>query len=386
MMKTLWLTVILLLSSLALTRAAPAAESRCFRITSSIDTRITAIHADGTIEWTNAMTGVACTVQTAVEYLHATNWVDYLQVPVTSPTMNWRLFDLAPPAGMVLIPAGSYVRGDTFAEGDSGERPTNSIYISAFYMDKWEVTKGLWDTVTNWARANGYDFSNQDQGKGTNHPVHPVNWYDCVKWCNARSQMEGLTPVYYADAAQTVIYKTGAINISNACVKWTTNGYRLPTESEWEKAARGGLSGKRFPWGDTISHSQANYYSYWSGGAPAYPYDVNAYEGYHPTYATGGGPYTSPVGVFPPNGYLLFDMAGNVFEWCWDWHDGGWYGNAGSLINDNRGPSSGSNRVIRGGGWDGSAYYARCARRYNGVTPDPEINGIGFRCVRLPGP
>ena len=175
--------------------------------------------------------------------------------------------DTAPaPQGMVLIPAGSFLMGDTFNEGYSDERPLHSVYVSAFYMDRTEVTKALWDEVYGWAVIHGYTFDNAGSGKALDHPVHYVNWYDCVKWCNARSEKEGRVPAYYRDAAQTLVYRAGRVDVQNEWVKWNA-GYRLPTEAEWEKAARGGLSGKRFPWGDTISHSQANYYSYWGPAA-----------------------------------------------------------------------------------------------------------------------
>ena len=283
----------------------------------------------------------------------------------------------------VLVPAGSFTMGDTFNDGWTGETPAHGVHVGDFYMDKLLVTKTLWDTVYRWTTNNGYTFSSTGSGKAADHPVQTVNWYDCVKWCNARSEMEGLTPCYYTSAAQGAVYRSGNINLGNNYVNWSANGYRLPTEAEWEKAARGGASGRRFAWSDadTITQGRANYFSYWAGFHPYYAYDLNPTEGYHPTYAVDGKPYTSPAGSFAANDYGLYDMIGNVWEWCWDWHDAGWYGNVGATEPDTPGPSAGSSRVGRGGSWSDYAIGCRAAAR-NSAAPGYNSSSLGFRCVR----
>ena len=153
-------------------------------------------------------------------------------------------------------------------------------------------------------------------------------------------------------------------------VNWVAKGYRLPTEAEWEKAARWCPEQQRFPWGNTISESQANYDGYTAG----YNYDLGP-NGFNPTYAIGGYPYTSPVGSFAPNGYGLYDMAGNVAEWCWDW-----YGTPYAGGTDPRGPAPGSNRVLRGGYWSYFAFLCRTANRFSNIPTD-SVNDIGFRSV-----
>ena len=323
-----------------------------------------------------------------IEYstdLNPTNWLvltnlvltesPYWFVDVTAPPALRRFYRVpvvVPPTGMALIPAGAFAMGDAL-DGLS-DAPVHTVNVSAFYMDKYAVTKALWDEVYLWAVTHGYSFTFAGSGKAANHPVQTVSWYDCVKWCNARSEKEGRVPAYYADAGQTVLYRSGQVNVSSSGVKWSS-GYRLPTEAEWEKAARGGLSGQRFPWGNTISQGQANYYA--SSGS--YSYDLSP-EGFHPAYSGGGYPYTSPVGSFAANGYGLYDMAGNVWNWCWDWN--GSY--ASGSQSDPVGPTSGFNRVFRGGSWISNAYFCRTADRY-AYSPDGIDFDVGFRSVLPPG-
>lgn len=285
--------------------------------------------------------------------------------------------------GFSLIPQGSFKMGNSVATDtdisvtDISEPLTRTVTLDAFYMGKHEVTKSEWDEVHTWALSNGYTDLAAGSGKASNHPVQSITWYDMVKWCNALSQKEGLTPVYYINDAQTTIYKTGNVNVTNAQVKWAANGYRLPTEAEWEKAARGGLSAKRFPWGDTISHSLANY-----GAFGGFSYDLSgSVNEFHPTYATGAEPYTSPVGALAANGYGLYGMAGNALEWCWDWYD---TYEMGSETNPH-GSVSSTERVLRGGSWYGDARKCRVALR-DSNDPIDSSNCIGFRVARSSAP
>jgi formylglycine-generating enzyme required for sulfatase activity len=276
---------------------------------------------------------------------------------------------------MTYIPAGTFRMGDTFAEGEADELPVHNVYVSGFHMDRYEVSKALWDSVYVWATNNSYTFETAGSARGTNHPAHTVDWYDVVKWCNARSEKEGLGPCYHLDDTFSVVYRSGAQDISNSWVNWSTNGYRLPTEAEWEKAARGGSSAHRFPWADdTVTHERANYYS-----SATYSYDISKTRGYHPAHYTNVPPSTSPVGSFTANGHGLYDVCGNLWEWCWDWHGATYY--ASSPETDPCGPTSGSDRVLRGGNWQVFAEHIRLTRR---GKRDPAIGDpfMGFRCVR----
>ena len=366
-MKALKLALLLVFTLQPFLRAE---EARFFRLAGPVTSTITAFYADGYVTWTNTATNTIFTVQVTQAPLSPTNtkWVDYIQVPATNPVTTHRLYDPHTPTNMAFIPSGSFQMGDNL-DGDTTAKPTHTVSVSEFYMDRTEVTKALWDEVRLRANTNGYDLGSVGSGKAPSHPVQTVNWYDVVKWCNARSQKAGQAPAYYKDAALTQVYKTGQVT---PYVNWSA-GYRLPTEAEWEKAARGGASGHRFPWSnmETIKHSQANYSS-----SASYAYDISPTRGYHPTFVVGSEPYTSPVGYFAANGYGLYDMAGNVREWCWDW-----YGSYSSgAQTDPRGPMSGSSRVRRGGAWHRDASLCRAAYR-DYYDPTDRIFCVGFRSV-----
>ena len=263
-----------------------------------------------------------------------------------------------PEPGLVRIPAGSFQMGDNL-DNTAYALPVHTVYVDEFYIDKYETMSALWKEVYDWAVAKGYGFdnagSNGAAGRGNNLPVVGVSWYDAVKWLNARSEKEGRTPVYYTDEALTAVYKAGRIDLTAAQVKWSASGYRLPTEAEWEKAARGGLVGKRYPWGDELGEGNAN--------------------------DNMGG--TVPVGIYPPNGYGLYDMAGNVFEWVWDWGSESqayhWAVDGGQ---NPRGPDSSDKdtRIRRGGSYRYGSRQLMCSARMFRV-PTYTAPYFGFRAV-----
>ena len=372
----------LALALLAGAHQAAAQGRQFFRVSGPTATTIVAFQSEGTLVWSNALPGATYTVQTVASLPGGSNWVDYIRIPASNDVNTNLIFAFHPPAGMALIPGGSFMMGDSL-DRESDAVPTITVYVSAFYMDVNLVSSNQWQAVSAYASNHGYSFSSSPPAfaRAGNYPVETVDWFDCVKWSNARSQQAGLTPAYYTDAAFTRVFTNGD-NGTTVYLNLTNNGYRLPTEAEWEKAARGGLIGQRFPWGNRITETQANYFA---GGID---YDLGPYAGFNtnfdggilwPDQNTFTGDNSGPVGFFAPNGYGLYDLAGNVFEWCWDWYATP-YGQP--TTNNPTGPAGPlTYRVLRGGNWLNRAEDARCAFRGN-YYPNGTFIGVGFRCVR----
>jgi len=277
---------------------------------------------------------------------------------------------------LVSVPGGTFIQ-------QSDENESFSHTISAFKMGKYEVTYDLWYTVYQWAilPAQGYTFANagtegNDGTTGTAptaakyEPVTTINWRDIIVWCNAYSQMTGLTPVYCSDAGFTTPIKDstdGAYGSSvnttpgsfdNPYVNWGANGYRLPTEGEWQYAASYIGTPYNYASGDTA------------------PYDTSVTIGNYCWYFTNSGNVTHNVGGKTANALGIYDMSGNVWEWCWDW-----YGSYPTTTSDYRGPASGSFRMVRGGSYYDVAYLLQVGFRNFGY-PYYEYYDLGFRFAR----
>jgi len=240
-------------------------------------------------------------------------------------------------AKMVLIPAGEFEMGSN--NGDPDERPVHTVYLDAFYIDIYEVTNAQYKKFVD---ATGYPkpvYWRSDNFNEPDQPVVGVTWED-----------------------------------ANAYAKWA--GKRLPTEAEWEKAARGGLVGKNYSWGDSpIPPKGAGNFADMTAKLVFKRWDV--ISGYDDGYS-----HPAPVGSFSPNGYGIYDMMGNVWEWCYDWYDANYYSR--SPKNNPKGPESGRDHVIRGGSWFADKDCLRVSNRFN-YDPSYVIQSafnIGFRCVQ----
>jgi formylglycine-generating enzyme required for sulfatase activity len=314
--------------------------------------------------------------------------------------------------GMCRIPGGEFSMGDHYGQGWRDEQPVHRLHVGEFLMDKYEATNEDVRRVMQWAldgkqiRANAVtvrnvtgqrqelldidDWSSEitfEKGRFLLHPGRggfpcgEITWYGALAYCNFRSEMEGLET---------------CIDFADWSCAFTNKGYRLPTEAEWEKAARGGLTGHHYPWkgaGKTYrQHFDGAKANYWGSGDPFERREGNAFSSPVGYYAG----KQKPRGRDMANGYGLYDMAGNVWEWCWDRYDPDWYTREAATVADTSGPASGSTRVRRGGSWlsgnreagkkdakHGLAWHLRCANRAD-CEPGRGRYHIGFRCVRRP--
>ena len=245
---------------------------------------------------------------------------------------------------MTLINGGTFEMGSPDSEHRRAkDEIRRSITLPSFYLGTREVTQKEYRKLMG---------NTPSQFKGDDLPVENVSWYDAVTYCNARSAAEHLTPAY-------AIRGEG----SSRTVTWNreANGYRLPTEAEWEYACRAGTT-TPFSTGENVTVDQANYYG-------TYPYDGYPAGRYRSR--------TVPAGSFAPNPWGLYDMHGNVWEWCWDWY-GAYDGNS---LENPAGAASGTYRVNRGGGWNDFGRHLRSAYRA-AYPPENKTFNLGFRLAR----
>ncbi|WP_282778334.1 SUMF1/EgtB/PvdO family nonheme iron enzyme [Phaeodactylibacter xiamenensis] len=253
------------------------------------------------------------------------------------------------PGNMAFVKGGTFQMGST--EGSSDKKPVHSVTVSDFYIGRHEVTFEEYDA---YCEATGKSKPNDEGWGRARRPVINVSWNDVVAYCNWRSQQEGYQPVY-------------TISGDKVTADWSANGYRLPTEAEWEFAARERGKEVRFGNGKDIARaSELNF---------------DAREDYKEPYSEAGiyrKQTVSVSGLNSPNRLNLYDMSGNVWEWCWDWFDV-FYRESPS--RNPRGPSTGSVRVLRGGSWIDRPTSLRCTGRYAN-SPNFKLSNIGFRLAR----
>ncbi|WP_110180556.1 formylglycine-generating enzyme family protein [Nocardioides solisilvae] len=284
--------------------------------------------------------------------------------------------------GQVRIPGGTVAMGDTFGEGDpaDGEQPVHAVALAPYWMDETAVTN---QAFARFVRETGHVTEAEELGvspvfhlavrahpRDVLHPVVGLPWWWAVRGADWRHPAGPLSSVDQLPH-HPVVHVTW--RDADAYCRWA--GKRLPTEAEWEHAARGGLVGARFPWGDEPTERGA--------------WRLNIFQGDFPLHNTAedGHPTTAPVRSYRPNGHGLWNTVGNVWEWCADWFSPTEYADralaADLPVADPRGPRSGEQRVMRGGSYlchDSYCRRYRVAAR-SSSTPDSASANVGFRCA-----
>ncbi|MEE4198819.1 MAG: membrane dipeptidase [Bacteroidales bacterium] len=253
---------------------------------------------------------------------------------------------------MVIIKGGKFRMGDIGSNGEKDEQPVHEILLDDFYISKHEVTQQQYEKIM---------LHNPSCFRGAQLPVDNVSWYDAILFCNKISRLQGLTPCYELNGKKVIFNKEA-------------NGYRLPTEAEWEYAARSRGRDDQ-GWSGTNKISEVTEYAWiWRNSGDNY---LKGEFSEKKLQKNNCRPH--PVGTKKPNQTGIFDMSGNVFEWCWDWYNENYY--SASTYDNPTGPKSGDLRVIRGGQWTRTVDQCRTTNRF-GFNPVMSYAVIGFRVVR----
>ncbi|MBN8684296.1 MAG: SUMF1/EgtB/PvdO family nonheme iron enzyme [Chitinophagales bacterium] len=279
------------------------------------------------------------------------------------------LYTQNPPDQFIYLKGGAFLMGDAPGDQLAADETPHRVHLSPFYISPFEVTFEAFDAF---CKATGRDtLPANGWGRGQ-LPVLNADWYSAIEYCNWRSIQAGLTPCYTLDKTQSDTSNHNEFDKKRWMVRcnWKANGYRLPTEAEWEYAALAGQNpaNARFANGEKrIEPAKINF------DARDFLARTFSEVGYYRER-------TIAVDSLPPNAFGLYHMSGNVWEWCWDWYDARYYTRSTDQL-DPHGPASGKHRCVRGGAWDSNPENCRRANRGRN-NPYVRLGSRGFRMVR----